>query len=165
MDDKRTNSDDDIEELEIIEEYSDNANTKSNESTTPSQFDIKNRNIKKERMGGKLPSQNDNITPNRIRNFAPSINKIIQNRNDSNMLQKRLQRGQGQNLPKLNANNINREEDLENKSTKDEVQKQVATKALSTAAQAYGVPKPLADVAASEIADPLLDAMKKKKSK
>lgn len=191
MDEKRVNSDDEIEELEIIEESPENIINGSSPSTNPLKSNSKksNRKIVDEAIdgtgsqmlqnigvpkniadkaiksnGGALSPANNKFIKNRSRNqVASAMDKFGSNKNDSEMLKKRLQRSQGQNLSKINASNRNGEEESEVKNTKDEVQKEVTSKALSTAAQAYGVPKPIADVAASEIADPLFDAMKKKK--
>lgn len=191
MDDKRVNSDDEIEELEIIEESPENISNGSSPSTNPLKSNSKksNRKIVDETIdgtgsqmlqnigvpkniadkaiksnGGALSPANNKFIKNRSRNqVASAMDKFGSNKNDSEMLKNRLQRGQGQNLSKVNASNRNREEESEVKNTKDGIQEQVASKTLSTVAQAHGVPKPIADVAASKIADPLLDAMKKKK--
>lgn len=128
--------------------------------------------------GGPLSPTNTPVTKmvsNSARNKLGNVVNKLGSNNDSDMLKKRLQQGQmhNQNQARLNSNNRNQEEGQQSSSSgKSQSQGQnsnngmgekVASKGLSTAAQAAGVPKPIADIAGDKLAGPLMQIAKKKK--
>lgn len=194
MNNEKLDLDDDIEDLEIIEDSPDNTNNSLNDSTTSNSNKSENRknvdnvidgtesqalqnmgvpksisNKAVETNGGLLSPSNspaNKMMSNRSRNgIASTMDRFNSNKNDSDMLQKRLQnnRSQNQNQSKINASNRNKEEDSEVKGANDSIKEKVASTAVSTAAQAYGIPKPIADVVGDKISGPLLEQSKKRK--
>lgn len=109
--------------------------------------------------GGPLSPTNTPVT----RMVNNSARNKLGSSKDSDMLQKRLQQGQlhNQNQSRLNA--TNRSEEEEKKSPKEAVEEELASQGLSVAAQASGIPKPVADVIGKELAGPLLKQAKRQR--
>lgn len=100
------------------------------------------------------------------KNMAPLgglLRPTLNNSKNSSKLQEKLQQSKGKDLFNNLLNRRNNGKDGEKK--KDPVtkaQEEVASKALSTAAQSAGIPKPIADAISKKLAGPAVKAVKRK---
>lgn len=143
--------DENIEELDFIEDDDYN----SNYSTT--NFYDKNLTSNDSLDSSKLNKNGLNSHTNI--NFHNAKMNSFRSK-DNEMLKKRLQKGQQQNLSKKNARNREEAAEGEKESIKDKVENKALEEGVSVLAQSAGVPKPIADALSNEITGPLIQKKK-----
>lgn len=152
-----------------------NSDFDSDDSNSNSLNSQQNDNLNKSELEkSNLDSQTDNSSQSELdknnldRQRNGNFNNAKPNNSnskDSEMLKKCLDKGKNKNLAKNNAQNRDNEAAEEKENLKDKVEKKAGEEAVSALAQAYGVPKPIADTASKEIVGPLLEKKKEQQKK